>query len=393
MNHILAHLPRSGVRRIADKVIELDLKKSHIIHLGLGQYNEPASAQILRSASEAALQGYSKYTHNCGLLELRTAIKKKLETFNHIVGISENNIFVTPGATYGISISVGCLINPGDEVLVPDPGYPNFANAVLHFGGKVKYYSLQDENDYRIDFDQLESLVTPQTKMMILNSPSNPIGMVLNRSQIESVTQFVKNHHLWLLSDEVYETYVYSGHHISPMSLSDDPHIVGVYSFSKSYNMSGFRIGYIVAKDIDLCRGLMNAQELYISSAPTLSQKVAIDVLHSFQNVAMSLKDKISDHRNLALTMLNKHINYHPQGAFYVLVDICKTGLTSDEFADYLLEYENVAVTPCATFGPSGDSYIRISLTEDREKLAEGIRRICKFLERKDFLNMRSKID
>lgn len=388
MNHILARLPRSGVRRIADKVIEL--KKNHIIHLGLGQHSEPTSAHILRAASEAALKGYSKYTHNCGLVELRIAIKKKLESFNHM-DVSENNIFVTPGATYGISISVGCLINPGDEVLVPDPGYPNFAHAVLHFGGKVKYYSLRDENDYRIDFNQLESLVTPQTKMMILNSPSNPIGMVLDRSQIESVTQFVKKHDLWLLSDEVYETYVYSGHHVSPMSLSDNPRIVGVYSFSKSYNMSGFRIGYIVVKDPDLCRGLINAQELYISSAPTLSQKVAIDVLHSFQHVAMSLKDKISDHRNLALKMLDKHINYQPQGAFYVLVDIRKTGLTSDEFADYLLEYEKVAVTPCATFGPSGDRYIRISLTEDREKLEEGIRRTSKFLERTDFLDMRSK--
>lgn len=392
MNHILARLPRSGVRRIADKVIELDLKKSHIIHLELGQHSEPTSVEILRAASEAALKGYSKYTHNCGLLELRTAIKKKLESFNHI-DVSENNIFVTPGATYGISISAGCLINPGDEALVPDPGYPNFANAVLHFGGKVRYYSLRDENDYQIDFDQLESLVTPQTKMMILNSPSNPIGMVFNRSQIETITRFVKKHDLWLLSDEVYETYVYSGYHVSPMSLSDNPRIVGVYSFSKSYNMTGFRIGYIVAKDPDLCRGLINAQELYISSAPTLSQKVAIDVLHSFKNVAMSLKDKILDHRNLVLKMLDKHIKYQPEGAFYVLVDISKTGLTSDEFADYLLEYENVAVTPCATFGPSSDKYIRISLTEDREKLEEGIRRICKFLDREDFLDMRSKND
>jgi len=378
INLVINKMPRSGIRRIMDKAIEADPEQKEIIHLEVGQPQEPTSKIIRDSVSKAALDGFTKYTQNAGFLSLRQAIKQKLEK-NHI-SVTEDNIFVTPGATYGVSITVGTLINHGDEVLVPDPGYPNFAAVVRHYGGVVRYYTLKEEDDFQINFSELEKLLSDKTKLMIINSPSNPTGSVLSETQVKNIVEFTSENNLWLLSDEVYESFVYSGDHVSPMKFANTDHVIGIYSFSKTYNVTGLRIGYIVAKNKDVCSGLIKAQELYISSAPSTSQMAAIDALKLCDNEMISLKNNFKAKLDTAVNILNDDIKYIPKGAFYILIDISKTGKSSNEFSDILLETEKVAVAPGATFGPSSDKYIRVALTADMEHLEEGLKRIKKCL-------------
>lgn len=379
INSVLASLPRSGIRKITDRVMALSQDHQDVIHLGLGQPQEPTPRAICEAAAEAALKGFTKYTLNAGWLELRKAVQAKLRRWNR-VEVDLDDIFITPGATYGVSIAVGTLINVGDEVLVPDPGYPNFASCVLHYGGKVKYYTLQEANGFQIDFDELDSLVSEKTKLLIINSPSNPTGAVFPEGHVQRLVDYTAKKHLWLLSDEVYEAFVYSGKHISPLSYPDSDHVLGVYSFSKTYNMTGLRVGYTVTKDKQLYASFINAQELYISSAPSVSQAAALRALQDCDGEVKALTGRFHQKLNLALDLLQGEVHYVPQGAFYILVDIRKTGLSSDEFADLLLEEKRVAVAPGATFGPSSDRFIRIALTAEAPLLKEGIQRIKEFI-------------
>jgi aspartate aminotransferase/aminotransferase len=381
INSVIKNMPRSGIRRIMDYAIKLDPTQKNIIHLEVGQPEDATSDIICYAASKAALDGYTKYTQNAGDLELRKIIKDMLQKKK--VNVSEDNIFVTPGATFGVSISIGVIINQDDEVLVPDPGYPNFAAAVRHYGGIVKYYTLKEEDNFRLDFNNLKSLVTNKTKLIIINSPSNPTGTVLSIKNIKDLINFTYKNNIWLLTDEVYESFIYSKEYISPLSFPYSDHVIGVYSFSKTYNMTGLRVGYIVSKNGDICNGLLKAQELYISCAPSISQKAAIDALKLCEHEVECLRNKFKTKLDIALDLLGDAVKYVPDGAFYILIDISKTGLSSDEFADILLETEKVAVAPGSTFGPSADKYIRISLTADIELLKEGIRRIKKYLNKK----------
>ena len=378
INFIIDKMPRSGIRRIMDKAIELDPDQKEIIHLEVGQPQEPTSKIICNAVSNAALKGFTKYTQNAGYLDLRKAIKEKLRKNN--IFVTEDNIFVTPGATYGVAIVIGVTLNQGDEVLVPDPGYPNFASVVRHYGGIVKYYTLKEEDNFQINLDALKKLVNNKTKLVIINSPSNPTGAILTEEQIRDLVDFTSKNNIWLLSDEVYESFVYSGRHISPLSFPNNDHVIGIFSFSKSYNITGLRVGYVVSKNEGLCNGLLKAQELYISCAPSVSQMAAIDALKLCDEEIESLKNKFNSKLNLALNLLEDDIKYVPQGAFYILIDISRTGLTSNEFADILLENYKVAVAPGITFGPSSDKYIRVALTADVELLEEGIKRIKKCL-------------
>lgn len=381
-NSVLLEMPRSGIRRITEKVLAMDHGQEKVIHLGFGEPQEPTPAGICRAASRASLNGLTKYTLNAGLAELRKELKVKLKRVNR-VDVDEEDIFVTPGATYGVSIAVSALINPGDEALVPDPGYPNFASSVLHYGGRVKYYVLKEEGGFQIDFKRLAGLVSKRTRLLIANSPSNPTGAVFSADQVRRLVEFCARRGLWLISDEVYEAFIYSGAHVSPLSCRGHDRVLGVYSFSKTYNMTGFRVGYIVATDRRLHKSLVNAQELYISSAPTASQVAALHALRFGDSDVERLRKSFHEKRDRVLRILAEEVRYVPEGAFYIMVDVSKTGLSSDGFADQLLAKKRVAVVPGATFGPSSDRFIRIALTAECAHLEEGARRIRQFIREK----------
>jgi len=378
VNDVLGTLPRSGIRRLTDQVMgSRDMDDA--IQLGFGQPQEATDDLIREAIIKATEERTLGYTENAGMPALRDAIVTKLAVRNHIETDSES-IFVTPGATYGVAVTIGCLINPGDEVLVPDPGYPNFAAAVHHYGGVVKFYQLRQDTGFVPDLNELAALISPATKALIINSPGNPTGAVIDAGMMEQLVRLTRERGLWLVSDEVYETYVYGCRHVSPLSLSGSDHVVGLYSFSKSYNITGLRVGYVVTRHPALRRALLNAQELYISCAPSISQYAALQALADGGAYPEAMRAVYQQKRDLVMNMLGPYAGRRPEGAFYLLVDIGFTGLHSDEFADRLLRDTHVVVAPGATFGPSSDQYIRIAFTPQVEKLRAGLTRLKQFL-------------
>lgn len=378
VNEVLGTLPRSGIRRLTDQVMgSRDMDDA--IQLGFGQPQEATDDLIREAIGKAAGARTLAYTENAGMRTLRDAIVTKLALRNQVETDAES-IFVTPGATYGVAVTIGCLINPGDEVLVPDPGYPNFAAAVRHYGGVVKFYQLRQETGFLPDVNELTALISPATKVLIINSPGNPTGAVIDAGMMEQLVLLTRERGVWLVSDEVYETYVYGRRHVSPLSFAGSDHVVGLYSFSKSYNITGLRVGYVVTRHPALRRALLNAQELYISCAPSVSQTAALQALADGGAYPETMRAIYQQKRELVMNILGSYAGRHPDGAFYLLVDIGFTGLHSDDFADRLLTDTHVVVAPGATFGPTSDRYIRLAFTPPVEKLEAGLTRLKQFL-------------
>lgn len=378
VNHVLGSLPRSGIRRLTDYVMA-NPEMEDAIQLGFGQPQEAADDFIHEAIIKAVELRKTVYTENAGMRELRDAIVTKLKVRNHFDEDVES-IFVTPGATYGVAITVGCLINPGDEVLVPDPGYPNFAASVRHYGGVVKFYTLRKERAFLPDLEELEAHITPATKMVIINSPGNPTGAVIGSDMMRNLVRITRDRGIWLLSDEVYETYVYGCRHVSPLSFEGSEHVVGIYSFSKSHNITGLRVGYVVARHPALRRALLNAQELYISCAPSISQVVALHALAAGDRYTDTMRAEYEKKRDMVMQALGPYAGRCPDGAFYLLIDIGFTGLRSDDFADKLLRDKHVVVAPGATFGPTSDKYIRVAFTPRVDALRVGVHKLKDFL-------------
>jgi aspartate/methionine/tyrosine aminotransferase len=379
VNHVLHTMPRSGIRRLTDAVMA-DPAMADAIQLGFGQPQEPTDDRIREAVRQAASRRTFAYTPNAGLLDLRRMIRTKLAACNRVTA-EIDDIYVTPGATYGVAVTLGCLLNTGDDVLVPDPGYPNFSAAVRHQGGTVRLYGLDAEHGFLPDPDRLERLITPATKAMIVNSPGNPTGAVIPRDLMVRLVEMTRDHGIWLLSDEVYETYVYDGNQpVSPLALDDSDHVVGLYSFSKSYNMTGLRVGYVVTRSPALQRALLNAQELYISCAPSVSQEAALRALSDCDDVCVWMRRHYEAKRDLVIAEIGSLVGYRPQGAFYVLLDIGWTGLGSEAFADRLLAEQQVVVAPGATFGASADRYVRIAWTPEVNAVRTGVTRLKEFL-------------
>lgn len=378
VNEVLGTLPRSGIRRLTDQVMgSRDMDDA--IQLGFGQPQEATDDLIREAIGKAAGARTLAYTENAGMRTLRDAIVTKLALRNQVETDAES-IFVTPGATYGVAVTIGCLINPGDEVLVPDPGYPNFAAAVRHYGGVVKFYQLRQETGFLPDVNELTALISPATKVLIINSPGNPTGAVIDAGMMEQLVRLTRERGVWLVSDEVYETYVYGRRHVSPLSFAASDHVVGLYSFSKSYNITGLRVGYVVTRHPALRRALLNAQELYISCAPSVSQAAALQALADGGAYPEAMRAIYQQKRELVMNILGSYAGRRPDGAFYLLVDIGFTGLHSDDFADRLLTDTHVVVAPGATFGPTSDRYIRLAFTPPVEKLEAGLTRLKQFL-------------
>lgn len=349
------------------------------VQLGFGQPQEATDDRIRGAIIKGTEERTFGYTANAGTRKLRDAIVTKLKVRNG-VDTDIDSVFVTPGATYGVAITVGSLINPGDEVLVPDPGYPNFSAAVQHFGGVVKFYSLREASAFLPDLDEVESLITSATKAIIINSPGNPTGAVIGTDMMQRLVHLTRDRGLWLLSDEVYETYVYGCQHVSPLSFDDADHVVSIYSFSKSYNMTGLRVGYVVTRDPALRRALLNAQELYISCAPSISQVAAYCALTDGDTYLAYMHAEYEKKRDLVMSTLGPYVGHRPDGGFYLLVDIGFTGLGSDQFADTLLREQHVVVAPGATFGPTSDKYIRVAFTPRIEAVQAGVQKLRNFL-------------
>lgn len=377
-NQKLVALPSSGIR----KIMFLSAKIPGCIHLEVGQPDFPTPAHILEAAAAAAKQGFTKYTSGAGIQELREAIAEKVTRKNGFPAEPEN-VVVSPGAVASLMTALRAVVaEEGDEVLIPDPGWPNYSMQLACLGAKAVYYSLDPATGFQPDFIVLENLVTPKTKAIIINTPANPTGAVFSEKIMEKIVEFARQHDIYVISDEVYENIIFDGRHTSAGIFDTDGRVISIFGFSKSYAATGLRIGCAVCEK-SLAELITKLQEPYFSCACGISQKAYLAALTGSQECTKQMAEEYRKRRNEVVKILRerKFYLYTPQGAFYILIDISASGLGSEEFTLKLLGEKKVAVAPGETFGNVSSAFVRISLAASLEDITKGVGRICDMID------------
>ena len=374
-----SQLPVQGVRLL----MEASANIPDAIHLEVGEPNVDTPLSIRKAAEEAMANGWTHYTANAGLRSLREAIASDMKT-KYQVDTDIDEIVVTTGAVTALTVSLLALVDPGEEVLIPDPAWPNYELMTLMQGAKPVFYPLKAEHGFVPDVEQLDKLVTEKTKVIMINTPGNPTGAVFSETDIIKLLEFAKKHDLYVISDEVYDGIVFDGKkHLSPKTYDTDGRVISIYSFSKSYAMTGWRVGYAVAAK-EIIALMTKLIEPVISCAPAFAQKAAEVALKQEAGFLTEMAKVYETRRDKAYRLFEEENikAYKPQGAFYMMVDISEAGFsTSETFALQLLEKEKVAVGPGDTFGETTKQMIRISLATEENELLEGVKRICRFIK------------
>lgn len=371
-----ASIERSPIRLILDSAARFP----DALHLEIGQPDFPVPAHIIEAAVHAARHAYTGYTANSGMIELREAVCVKLARENSL-RFDTRNIIITIGAMEAVFASMAVLLDPGEEILLPDPGYGNFNMASAILSTVPVSYPTVAEHNFEPDFDTLERLVTPKTKAMLINSPSNPTGAVWSKETLQACLNFCRRHDLYLISDETYDRLVFEGTHYSPAQWDDEGRVLSLFSVSKTYSMTGWRVGYVAASE-KIVATMTKIQEPIVSCVNTVAQHGAIAALLGPQDCVSEMLEHYRARRDLAVCTAEKlglSISY-PHGAFYVLVDISNQPKCSLDFAIDLLEKEHVAVAPGISFGKLCDRYVRLSLCASAETIAEGMTRLASYL-------------
>ena len=368
----VADTPHSGIRVMAD----LARFVPDVLNLGVGDPNFVTPAHIIDSAAQAARDGFTKYTPSDGYVTLRELLAAKVRERNGLdVGIDQ--VVVTSGGCGGLFTSLLVLLDPGDEILLPDPGWANYPPMAHVLNAKPAFYPLEPARDWAPDLDALESLVTARSKVIVLNSPGNPTGAVYDESVLVGVLELARRKDLWVISDECYDEIVFEGRHVSTAAVGDADRVVSVFTFSKSYAMTGWRLGYVIAPP-DVALALSKAQEPVVGNASSVSQKGGEAALTGPQDCVLEMRDAYRERRDLATAVLDEAgVAYvRPRGAFYLMADVSPAG-KSLSFAKRLLQEAHVSVVPGSAFGPSGEGWVRVSLCVDPEVLAEGLTRLA----------------
>ena len=369
----VARLPRSGIRGI----MELALALPDAIRLEIGDPDFPTPPHVVEAAAEAARAGFTHYAPGIGLPSLRAALAEKLRSRNG-VACEPGDVVVTSGACGGLHATLLALLDPGDEVLLPDPGWTTLTPMALLAGARPVPYPLDRAAGFALDPAAVEERLGPRTRAVIVNSPGNPTGAVATREALEAVVEAAARHGAWVVSDECYEDLVFEGEHVSPASLEGAANVVSAFSFSKSYAMTGWRVGYVVAPG-GLAPFVAKAQEALVSSASTISQKAAEAALAGPQDAVASMRDAYRRRRDAALALLDREgVPYvRPGGAFYLMVDVGRAPEDEEAFALRLLRERGVAVVPGTAFGSGGAGLVRVSLAAAQEAIEEGLARLA----------------
>lgn len=377
----VASLPPSGIRKFFDLVATM----KDVISLGVGEPDFVTPWTVRESGIFSLEEGQTMYTSNSGLFELREELSHHL---NRTLGLSYNplgEILITSGASEAVDLVMRAVLEPGDVVLVPDPSYVSYAPCAILSGAKVNYVPTYAKEDFRLRVEDLKQAYTPEAKLLVLSYPNNPTGAIMTREDLLPIADFVAEHDLLVLADDIYSDLVYDHSHVSFASLPGmRDRTLFVSGFSKSYAMTGWRIGY-VAGHTDLIQGMTKIHQYTMLCAPIMGQFAAIEALRS-ANEAKEDMVKAYDRRRRLLVHGFRQMGldcFEPLGAFYVFPDISKTRLSSEEFAEQLLKEEKVAVVPGTAFGPSGEGHIRCSYAYSIEQLQEALKRIGSFVERR----------
>lgn len=371
---------RSAIRVLFDEAARIE----GAIRLEVGEPSFVTPTFIIDAALEAAHQGHTGYGPNGGLLSLRNLLSDKLSRVNGI-DAGADEIIVTPGGMNALYSTFAILLEPGDEVLLPTPGFPNMDEMVRLLGGVPRFYQLRASAGFLPDFDELASLVTERTKVMFTNSPSNPTGRVYDEDIVGGIVEFANRHDIWLISDEVYDELVLdpSVSHVPSATFDTQGRVISVFSFSKVYAMTGWRVGYAVARG-QIPELLRSTQEPQLSCPSTISQKAAEAALSGPREPIIAMRDAYAQRAALAAKTADAVglRAYEPQATIYMLLDVSDYGSDGGlDFALELLRQQHVSIAPGSVFGPGGDGMIRISLAADESTIEAGINKIAAHLQ------------
>jgi aspartate aminotransferase len=379
----LAHLPaetaHSGIREIGNEA----LRTPGAIHLQVGQPNFPTPQHIKDAGKRAIDENKTFYTHTQGLLSLREKLAAKLERVNGI-RVTPDRIATAPGGVGAIAAVFAAVLEPGDEVLLPDPGWPNTRIMLAWTGTRGVFYPCPAAGDFEPDLDALERLITPRTRLLLINSPNNPTGAVYPQATVERLIEIAQRHNLWLVSDECYDQILLDGSWTSPASLApEDPRIASIFTFSKTYAMTGWRMGY-VAGSTALLDTVTKVLESNSSCVSTITQVAGEAALDGPQDCVTEMNAAYRRRRDAVIQILRDAELFiaEPKGAFYCMADITPSGLGSRDFAFKLLRERGVAVAPGSAFGEVAKDAVRISLASSDADLTEGVGRLAEFVHR-----------
>ncbi|XWN51359.1 aminotransferase [Anoxybacillus flavithermus] len=376
----VSRLQPSGIRRFFDLAASME----GVISLGVGEPDFITPWSVREACILSLEQGYTSYTANAGLWELRKAISDYLAHRFEVLYDPTNEIIVTVGASQALDVSLRAILNPGDEVIVVEPSFVSYAPLVSLAGGVPIPIQTSGKHQFKLQPEQIEQVVTPKTKALIICSPNNPTGTVLNRGELEQIARIVAKHDLLVISDEIYAELCYEEQYTSfPAIAHMRERTVLINGFSKGFAMTGWRLGFIAAPK-DLAAAMLKIHQYTMMCAPTMAQYAAIEALQNGADDVEQMRKSYRQRRNFFVQSLNEiGLTCHmPGGAFYAFPSIQSTGMTSEQFAERLLLEEKVAVVPGHVFGASGEGYIRCSYASSLEQLQEAIRRMKRFLER-----------
>ena len=377
----LNNLGTEGAFEVLAKVRELERQGKNIIHLQIGEPDFDTPDNIKEAAYRALKEGKTHYSQPLGIYELRSAIANYYKKFYNI-DVNSDNVVIGVGGKSLILISIMSIVNEGDEVICPNPAYPAYESVLRFVKANIKYLPLREENNFSFDLDELKSLITNKTKLVIINNPQNPTGGIIPLDDLKELANLSEKYGFIVLSDEIYDRIVYDEKFISYLNIKQSDTII-INGFSKTYAMTGWRLGWAIIPDYLISNFQKLAINLY-SCPPTFSQYAAIEALEGPQDSVTNMVNEFKKRRDYVYDRINnieKLSMIKPKGAFYAFINIKKTNLESTEFFNRLLNEYNVAVLSGTAFGKYGEGYIRVSYATSLNNLKEGIDRIEKFVK------------
>ncbi len=375
-------IPRSGIREVMDLAMAAE-KEAPVIHLEVGQPDFATPAHIVEATCRAVREGHTRYIATAGIGPLREAVARAFERRTG-AATTPSQILVTTGAMMSLATSFLAVLEAGDEVLLPDPGWPNYATSIRLARGVPVPYTLRSPL-FLPDLDEMQSLVTPRTKILLVCSPSNPTGQIHDAAMTEALVAFARRNDLWVVSDEIYSEIVFEQPAPSVLKFDTDGRCLVISGVSKTYAMTGYRIGF-TRGPVEYIGVASKLQEPFVSCGTAFSQMAAVAALEGPQECVEEMRLAYLRRRDVALEVLRARglYQYTPGGDFYVMIDISATGMDSHDFAVQLLKEKRVAVAPGSTFGKLSAQSVRVSVASRDEDVREGVGRICDFIgERK----------
>lgn len=382
LSKTIVDIKPSGIRKYFDIVSEMN--DPDVISLGVGEPDFETPWHIRDEGIYSLEKGRTFYTANAGLLELREEICKYLDRRFNLKYEPKNEVLVTVGGSEAIDIALRAMVDPGDEVIIPQPSYVSYEPCAILAGAKPVIIELKHENQFRLTAQELEDAITDKTKVLILPFPNNPTGAVMERKDLEAIAKVIEKHDLYVLSDEIYSELCYTDKHVSIANIPGMwERTILINGFSKSYAMTGWRLGYACGPK-KIIEQMYKIHQFCIMCAPTTSQYAAIDALKNGDADVQMMRESYNQRRRYLVNAF-KEMGlecFEPFGAFYIFPCIKQFGMTSDEFASRLLHEEKLALVPGNAFGDSGEGFLRISYAYSLEKLKVAIGRLKNFVER-----------